>query len=398
MIRNQSRRFFSPMLRRAAVAAGVSAAMLMPLSQAAADEIKIGFMLPYSGTYAQLGERITRGFNLAVEQNGGQIGGYDVTAVTLDDESNAGRATRNMQQLVSGENVDVVVGTVHSGVAMAMVRVARAEGTILIIPNAGLNVATRQLCGPNIFRTSFSNWQPPHPMGQVAYDRGHREVVTMSWQYGAGQESTGSFKEAFEEAGGTVVEQIFVPFPEVNFQSQLTEIASIDPDAVYVFFAGGGAVQFVRDYAAAGLMDSIPLLGAGFLTEGVLDAQGEAAEGVLTTLHYADTLDFEANRAFRSAYRERWDDDPDLYAVQGYDAAQLLIEGVEAAGGMEDYQALIEAMRNVELDSPRGPMSFSKAHNPIQNIYLREVRNGENVVVGVAHEALADPATGCLMD
>ncbi|MEX0732902.1 MAG: ABC transporter substrate-binding protein [Aquisalimonadaceae bacterium] len=397
MFRTQTSRS-RPLLRKAAVAAGMAATLLMPLSQASAEQIKIGFMLPYSGTFAQLGDRITKGFNLAVEQNGGNIGGFEVTSVTVDDESNAGRATRNMQQLVSGENVDVVVGTVHSGVAMAMVRVARADGTILIIPNAGLDAATRQLCGPNIFRTSFSNWQPAYPMGQIAYDRGYRNVVTMSWRYGAGQEALAGFKEGFTAAGGEIMEEIYVPFPDVNFQAQLTEIASLRPDAVFVFFAGGGAVQFVRDYAAAGLSDSIPLLGSGFLTEGVLAAQGDAAEGVLTTLHYADGLDNPANVAFRSAYRERFDEDPDIYAVQGFDAARLLIAGVDAAGGYEDRDALIEAMRQVQLESPRGPMTFSSAHNPVQNIYLREVRNGENVVLGIAHEALADPATGCLMD
>ncbi|MCC5809565.1 MAG: ABC transporter substrate-binding protein [Ectothiorhodospiraceae bacterium] len=383
-------------VRKLAVGASMAAATMLPLSQAAADTIKIGYMLPYSGTFAQLGEMITDGFNLALKENGGKIGDYDVEIVTLDDESNAGRATRNMQQLVSGENVDVVVGTVHSGVAMAMVRVARQQGTILIIPNAGLDAATRQLCGPNIFRTSFSNWQPGYAMGHAAYERGYRNVVTMAWRYGAGQESVAGFKEAFEELGGTVTREFYVPFPEVEFQAQLTEIASMQPDAVYVFFAGGGAVQFVRDYAAAGLKDRVPLIGAGFITEGTLQAQGEAAEGVLSALHYSEALDTEENQAFRQAFHDEYGKYPDIYAVQGYDAAKLLIEGVNQAG-TKSRDDLIHAMRNVELSSPRGPITMSRSHNPIQNMYLREVQNGENVVIGTAYEMLEDPGTGCAM-
>lgn len=368
-----------------------------PAGDAADRPYKVGFLLPYSGTYAQLGEMITQGFELALEEAGDSLGGREVEYVRLDSQADPGRATQNMQQLVSGENVDVVVGPVHSGVAMALVRVAQQEGTLLIIPNAGLDAATRELCAPNVFRTSFSNWQPAYPMGGAAYERGHRRVVTMAWRYGAGQEAAAAFREGFEAAGGEIVREIFVPFPEVEFQAQLTEIASLRPDAVFTFFAGGGAVQFVRDWHAAGLGRTIQLLGSGFLTEGTLAAQGEAAEGVLTTLHYSESLDTEENAAFRQAFHDRYGRWPDLYAVQGYDAGQLLVQGAEAAGGADDQARLIEAMGDLRLESPRGPVTFSRAHNPTQNIYLREVRDGQNVVLGIAHEMLEDPATGCAM-
>jgi branched-chain amino acid transport system substrate-binding protein len=235
-------------------------------------------------------------------------------------------------------------------------------------------------------------------MGKVAYDKGYRNVVTMSWKYGAGEEMIGGFTEGFTALGGKIVKEIMIPFPDAEFQANLADIASIKPDAVFVFFAGGGAVKYVKDYAAAGLRKSIPLLGSGFLTEGVTHAQGEAAEGLLTTLHYADTLDLPANKAFRADYQKAYSKEADVYAVQGFDAGKLLIAGFNAVKGDAGAKAeLYKAMEGSTIDSPRGKFTMSKAHNPVQDIYLREVKKGQNVVVGVAHKALADPARGCKM-
>ncbi len=267
------------------------------------EPVKLGLMLPYTGTYTALGEAITNGLKLAIEQNSGQLGGREVEYVQLDSEANPSKAPQNMSRLVNSDEVDVVIGPVHSGVAMGMLRVAKQTGAITIIPNAGLGAATNELCMPNVFRTSHNMWQDSYPMGKVAYDRGHREMVTITWDYAGGKEDIAAFEEAFTEAGGEIIEQILVPFPSTEFQSYLTQIASLNPDAVYTFFAGGGGVSFVRDYAAAGLKENIPLLGSGFMTEGNLAALGGAGEGVLTTLHYAETLESEENQSFVAAYQ-----------------------------------------------------------------------------------------------
>src|SRR5262245_22575966 len=231
-------------------AAGMAAGSLVrspAIAQGA--PIKVGLMLPYTGTYAKLGQFIDNGFRLYVEQKGGKLGGREVTFVQVDDESKPEAAADNMNRLVGREKVDVVVGTVHSGVAMAMVKVARDTNTLLIIPNAGANDATGSFCAPNIFRTSFSNWQPCFPMGTVMADAGHKNAATITWRYTAGQEMINAFKEGFTKAGGKVVEDLTVPFPEVEFQALITQIATLKPDAVFAFFAGGGAVKFVKDYA-----------------------------------------------------------------------------------------------------------------------------------------------------
>jgi branched-chain amino acid transport system substrate-binding protein len=379
-------------------ALAAASAIAPTLVRAQAAKLRVGMMLPYTGTFAALGTAITQGFNLALEENGGKLGSRDVEFFTVDDESEPAKATDNANKLVQRDKVDVLVGTVHSGVVMAMVKVARDNGTLLVIPNAGANAATGSQCAPNIFRTSFSNWQPAHPMGKVMYDKGHRKVVTLTWKYGAGEESIESCKEAFTKLGGSIVKEMYLPFPNVEFQPFLTEIASLKPDAVFVFFAGGGAAKFTKDYQAAGLKDKIPLYGTGFLTDGTLPVQGSSAQGLLTTLHYGDGIENAKNKQFRYAYGKKYGTQADVYAVQGYDAALLLHGGLTAVkGSFGDRKALYSALEKVKIDSPRGPWVMSKAHNPIQDIYLRRVDGNSNDVIGVAWKALEDPARGCKM-
>jgi len=359
-------------------------------------KVKVGLLLPYTGTYAALGHNITDAMKLGFAEAGNRLGGREFEIIQVDSEADPAKAAANTNKLIVGAKVDFLSGPVHSGVAMAMAKIAREEGTITIVSNAGANAVTREMCGPNIFRTSFSNWQVNYPMGVEMARRGLKRVVSVTWNYAAGKEMIGAFREGFEKSGGSVTKEILVPFPNVEFQANLTEIASLQPDAVFAFFAGAGAVKFVKDYAEAGLKSRIPLYGAGFLTDGTLPAQGKAAEGVLTTLHYADSLSLPVNIRFREAFKKAIGRDADVYAVQGYDTARLLIRAMDTVkGDTGAAKALTAAMEDVQFDSPRGPWHFSKSHNPVQDIYLREVKNGDNAVIGVAQKAVSDPGTGC---
>ncbi len=378
-------------------AAAALTTLTATLAAAQGAKLKVGLMLPYTGTYASLGNAIENGFRLYVAEQGGKLAGREIEFVKVDDESEPSKATDNVNKLVKRDNVDVIVGTVHSGVAMAMAKVAKDTGTLLIVPNAGADAVTGSMCAPNIFRSSFSNWQPGYAMGEVMGKKGIKNVVTITWKYAAGDESVGGFKEAFEKAGGKVTRQLNLPFPNVEFQALLTEIAAAKPEAVYTFFSGGGAVKFVKDYAAAGLKGKIPLYGA-FVTDGTLEAQGADAEGIFSTLHYADDLNNPRDKAFRLNYAKTYKLQPDVFAVQGYDAAQILAVGLAAVKGDTSKKAeFAAAVEKARIDSPRGAFTLGKNHNPVQDIYLRQVVGKENKVVGVAAKSLADPGRGCKM-
>jgi branched-chain amino acid transport system substrate-binding protein len=380
-----------------AVLAGVLACAVTSQAQTQAP-LKVGFMLPATGTFAALGDMIEKGFKLYVEEQGGKLGGRSLQFFKVDDESEPSKATDNVNKLIKRDQVDVIVGTVHSGVALAMAKAAKESNTLLLVPNAGADAITGPMCAPNIFRTSFSNWQPGYATGVIAAQKGYKRAMTITWNYAAGSETVKGFSEAFEKGGGKVIKDLNLPFPNVEFQALLTEIAAQKPDMVFAFFAGGGAVKFVKDYDAAGLRKAIPLMGSGFLTDGTLEAQGASAQGLITALHYGDNIETPRNNAFRNKFAVTYKANPDVYAMQGYDAAQLLGAGLQAVKGDDKKRTeLIAAMKKAQVDSPRGKFTLSSQHNPTQDFYVREVKGLYNVVTGVAVKGLADPGRGCKM-
>lgn len=396
-----SRRGF---LSAAAATAGLAAASsFVPVRFAigAKAPIKVGILLPYSGTYAMLGNAITDAMKMKIEMAGNMMGGRPVEYVAIDSEMSVPKAPTNTNKLIRKEKADFIVGPVHSGIAAAMAKIIGGrKSPIMIVPNAGSNDVTGGLCAPNIFRTSFSNWQPSFPGGVLMANEGHKTCVTISWKYGAGIQMMEAGREGFASKGGKSIKDILVPFPSVEFAAHLSEIAALMPDAVFSFFSGGGATKFLKDYEAAGLKGKIPLYGPGFLTEGVEKAAGSAAEGIKTTLHWASNLNFAENVSFKAAYKKYTNGkDANVFAVQGYDTASLLLQAAAVLGGdVSDTEAVVQAMESSKIpDSPRGPWKMSKAHNPIQNIYLRQVVNGEQKLLGIAAEQLSDPATGCKM-
>ena len=385
--------------RIASAAAIALAAVSAPMAaQAQQAKLKVGLMLPATGTFAALGTAIENGFRLYVDEQGGKLSGREIEFVRVDDESDPSKATDNVNKLIKRDNVDVIVGTVHSGVALAMARAVRESGTPLIVPNAGADAITGPLCAANIVRSSFSNWQPGFASGVMAAQKGYKRAVTIYWNYAAGQESAKGFTEAFEKGGGKVIKELTLPFPNVEFQALLTEIAAQKPDVVFAFFAGAGAAKFVKDYDAAGLRRTAPLIGSGFLTDGVLEAQGASAQGLQTALHYADGLNTPRDNKFRAAYAVRYKLQPDVYAVQGYDAAQILAAGLNAVkGDVKNRDAMLSAMRRASIDSPRGKYTLAAAGNPVQDFYIREAKGRDNAMTGIAVKVLPDPARGCNM-
>ncbi|WP_439118096.1 ABC transporter substrate-binding protein [Nereida ignava] len=385
------------MKRSILAALGLATSLAMP---AAAEDIKVGLLLPFSGVYASLGNEIEAGFNLGLAEFGGET---DVTFEILreDTEVSPPAALGKARKLILQEQVDVMVGIVSSGVLGAVRDMVHGAGVPLIVANAGNDKATGAACSPYITRMSFSNGQINRPMGTWMAEQGIETVYTLAPDYAAGRQMIDAFAETFTAAGGEIVGQDFTPFQKTqDFGPYLAQAASSGADAVYVFYAGGEAIAFVKQYDSFGLQEDLPLYGSGFLTSPLyVNAQGEAAEGVVTALHYAPTIDNAANAAFVASFTAETGRVPSEFAVQGYDAARALIEAAKT--GANNRETLANALRQVSFDGPRGEMSIDPAtNNIIQPVYVYETVAGEG---GLTQQVLAqlpaeaDPVNGCEM-
>lgn len=385
-------------MKRATLAAfGLATSLAMP---AAAEDIKVGLLLPFSGVYAALGNEIEAGFNLALEQFGSET---DATfeIVREDTEVKPPVALGKAKKMILQDDVDVIAGIVSSGVLGAVRDMVHGAGVPLIVANAGNDEATGANCSPFITRMSFSNSQINRPMGTWMHEQGIGKVYTLAPDYAAGRQMIDAFTASFTAAGGEVVGQEFTPFQKTqDFGPYLAQAKASGADAVYVFYAGGEAISFVKQYDSFGLKAELPLYGSGFLTSPLyVNAEGPAAEGVTTALHYVPTIDTPANAVFADAFKAANGRVPSEFAVQGYDAARALIEATKT--GASDRASLANALRSVNFEGPRGTLSIDPAtNNVIQPIYVYETVAGEGSLtqkVLAQLPAEADPANGCAM-
>ncbi|HZS02875.1 MAG TPA: ABC transporter substrate-binding protein [Chloroflexota bacterium] len=366
----------------AKTASGGAAPTAAPAAAAAkpagGSPIKIGLLQPYSGVYAALGESTTNAVQMYLDSVGNSAGGRAITIIKEDEGSAPDEALRKARKLVEQDQVDIVAGPVSSANALAIRDLFHDTKNLLIVTTAGANDITRARKSPYIFRASYGNFQVHYPMGQYLYNKvGHRFMLTAA-DYAAGREVAAAFKQGFQEAGGELVGEIYPPFPNTDYAAYLTQIAQARPDATFSFYAGSDAVNFVKQYAEFGLSRDVKLTGSGFMLEqDTLPAQGQAALGGITALHWALTLDTPENKAFVDAYRQKFNKDPDVYAVHGYDTARIIVEALnQTQGDASNKDRLIEAIAGVKFTSPRGSFEFDpETHNVVHSVYVREVRD-----------------------
>jgi branched-chain amino acid transport system substrate-binding protein len=339
--------------------------------------VKIGLVVPQSGVYATVGNEMKHAWELWMERHGGKLGGRDVTTVVADEGESPQTGVPAVQKLLQSDQVDAIVGIIGSAIALGAKDIVAEAKKLMIVANAGAGAITGAAKNPYIWRTSFTNAQVASVMGKhLAGQADVGPVYVIAPDYAAGAEVIRGFKAAFEAGGGKIAGEAKPAFGKTqDYQPFLTGIQSSGAKATFCFYAGAEAIAFVKQYAQFGLASSIPLYGSGFLTEGaaVLAAQGDAAVGIQTTLHYTPELDNPANKDFVAAWKAKFHDAPAVYAVQGWDAASVLNRALAATTAL-DGDSLAKAMGSVGTieDSPRGPWSFD-GQSPKQKMYLRKV-------------------------
>ena len=346
-------------------------ALLVLQPALAADKIKIGVIVTLSGPAAALGGQVRDGFNLAIKDLGGKMGGKDVEVIVADDELKPDAAITKVKGLLERDKVDFVVGPIFSNMLQAIHRPVTENKTFLISPNAGPSSYAGKECSPFFYVTSYQNDQVHAILGKVAQDRGYKRMYLLVPNYQAGRDSVAGFKLDYK---GEIVEESYVPLNTLDFQPELSKISSQKPDAVFTFMPGGMGVNLVKQFKQAGLADTIPVLSAFTVDESTLPAQQDAAVGMFGGADWAPNLDNPQSKKFVAGYEAAYNSVPGTYAMQAYDAALLIESAVKAVGGdLANKDAVAAALKKADFTSLRGSFKFNTNGYPIQDFYLTKV-------------------------
>lgn len=389
------RRSLSALVASVALVGALAACSGSSLDQgggSTSQSVTIGLLVPQSGVYAPLGKDMENGFRLYLTEKGGKLGGKTVTVKVVDEGGGPDTGVPAGQALARDTSVNAVVGVVNSAVALGLKDAFQEAKKPLIVANAGADAITGASASDYVWRTSFSNNEPGAAIGKRVADavKGG-SVFLIGPDYAAGKEFLAGFQTAFQAAGGKIAGQQMTPFgTTTNFAPYLGTIRNSGAVAVFAFYAGSEAVAFVKQYAELGLAGTIPLYANGFLTEGsVLTAQGAAAKGIQSSLHYSSELDTPRNKAFVDSYTKAYSGTPTVYSVQAYDAAAVLDQAMAKGSAGTDIVAGLKGLG--KIDSPRGEWSFSPTHGPVQTYYLRTVKDKNGQLVNAVDGPLPKP-------
>lgn len=361
------------------------AAAMTALAGAASAEVKIGMITTLSGGGAGLGIDVRDGFMLAMEQSGRD----DIEVIVEDDERAPDVAVRIADRMIQAEDVDIMTGIIWSNLAMAVVPSATAQGVFYLSPNAGPSQLAGRGCHENYFNVAWQNDNLHEAAGAYANTAGYANSFILAPNYPAGQDALAGYKRFFE---GELAGEIYTDLGQTDYAAEIAQIRASGADSVFFFLPGGMGISFLRQYADSGL--DIPVVGPAFsFDQGILQAVGEDALGVVNTSQWSPDLDNPTNVAFVEDFQEAYGRIPSLYASQGFDTANLILSALDVAEP-SDADAFRDALRAADFDSTRGDFEFGPNHHPIQDIYVREVvQDGDvftNRLIGTALEDRGD--------
>lgn len=369
----------------------------------AADPLKIGIIMPTTGVFAVLGKRQLDGMRYAVEEAGGEVAGRKIELIHEDTEGKPDVGLNKARKLVLSDKVEVMAGVINSAVALAVAPYLSSQRIPLVLSNASTDTLTGEKCDRYLFRASYSSAQITEPIGLWMAKNAPKNIFILASDYVAPHEYVAAFKKGYLAGGGTIAGEAYPPFNRTqDYGPYISQARAANPGAVFSVFFAGEALLFVKQYDSFGMKANTPLYGPIGLTPPVLrKAQGPAAAGIISASNYVAELDHPENRKFRESYKKKFGDDPEEFAVMGYDAIRFIIDAVKARNGdTKDRPALVSAIEKVSYVGPRGPMKMAANHQATQNVYIvKTVPKGDDVAFEVidTFKDFVDPVQGCKM-
>ena len=347
---------------------------LAALPAGAQAPVKIGLLTTLSGPAGYLGEDMRDGFRLAMQRDGGKLGGVPIELLVEDDGLNPGNGKQIAERLLKRDGVQIMTGIIFSNVLPAVLPSVLAEKRFYVSSNAGPSIFAGERCNENYFVSSWENDAMHETAGIAANEAGYKKALVMVPNYQAGKDAVAGFKRFYK---GEIVDEIYTQLSQTDYAAEIAKIRSIKPDVLFYFLPGGLSINFLKQFAQAGLMGTVPIVAPMVSMEArILQGVGEAALGVKATAHWSADLDNPANKAFVAAYRAAYGREPTPWAAQGYDAANLIGSALRATGGkvVEDEAGFRQAMKAAKFEAVRGGFKFGPNNHPVQNWYLLEVR------------------------
>ena len=360
-------------MRKTLLAAGAILALATGPAMAQGKPVKIGFISTFSGPTAAIGNDMRNSFELALDHLGRKMGGLPVEVIYEDDQQKPEVGKQKTDKLIESDKVDFIVGYIWSNVLLASIKSAVDSKTFLITSNAGPSQIAGEQCSPYIFSTSWNNDQTPQAVGLYMNKKGVKSVFLIGPNYAAGKDMLAGVASTFK---GQVIGQELTKWPDqLDFSAELSKARAAKPDVIFAFYPGASGVQFLTQYAQAGLKGQIPLYTAFTIDEITLPRQGELALGVPGAQQWVNDLPNAANKKYVEDYRKKYTTPgPTFYGSQTYDAANLINSAVVATkGNLSDKDAVRRAMEKADFKSVRGNFKYGNNHIPIQNFYLQDV-------------------------
>ncbi len=363
------------MILRNTLMAGAAVLALAAAAPEAGAQVKIGMVTTLSTPGGYLGEDVRDAFLLAMEEEGGKLGGVAVTLMVEDDGLKPPQGLQIADKFLKRDEAKILTGIIFSNVAGAVVPKVLEAGAFYVSPNAGPSNFAGKGCHKNYFVASWQNDTLHESAGQYATNLGYKRMVILAPNYQAGKDALTGFKRFFK---GEVIEEIYTKLDQTDFAPEMARIRAARPDAVFQFHPGGLGINFLKQYVQAGLKDSVPMVvAAPSMDVRIMAAVGDAALGVKNTSHYNIDFDNAANRKFVEGFRRKYNREPTDYASQGYDTAKLIGSALKAVGGdLKKEDAFRAALQKANFESTRGKFNFGRNHHPVQDWYAREVTKG----------------------
>ena len=363
-------------LRGAAVLALVAA--LMAVQARAAEPVKIGFITTLSGPAGVIGKHMKDSVELALDHLGRKVGGLDTEVIYRDDQRKADVGKQVADELLKKDRVNFVAGIIWSNVMLAVAPTVTGAGTLMVGTNAGPHELAGKMCNELYFTTSWQNDQTPEAMGKHMQDQKISDVYVMAPNYAAGKDMVNGFKRYFK---GKLVDEVYTKLGQQDYQAEITALRAANPKAVFVFYPGDMGIQFLKQYAQAGLRDQIPLFSVYTVDETTLPAVGDAALGNFEARYWSPDLKNEASQKYVADFKKKFGYTPSYYGAQSYDGILLIDSAIRAVkGDLGNKKGMVAAMRKADFKSTRGKFTYNVNHHPIENFYLLKAVKGASEV------------------